>query len=305
MRGPVKAREASFRFHETQEHSIRARAIAQTFNIKVLQPTSRADGSERFAVLYVTDSDYFFGGLANLGTMMQGYGEVSRFILVGIGYENARAAGVLRMRDLLPHPVQKELDAVIRQTAVSEFVSGIDDVGNILGTTDAGDFLRFLREELMPFIDSRYPTLPNDNSYYGYSAGGTFGLYTLFTQPDTFRRYVVGSPATAYGGHNFSIDLVRSHLASGRSLDAKMFLSVGELEDSHRGVGEFEVVTGYCQVVRLLRQSVIAGLELTTRIFPDETHATAWSPAFSHGLKALLGPVEHVPYWPELSGGGQ
>jgi len=290
---------ASFTSHGIQTHSIQARSVDQTFTIKVLEPMRRTDGSERFPVLYTTDSDYFFGGLANLATLMQGYGEVPRFILVGIGYANSSAAAVLRMRDLFSRPIQKILSDYIAQVAQSEFVTGLGDPGQVTETTDAVDFLRFIRAELMPYIASRYPTVPDDNSYWGYSAGATFGLHTLFTEPDTFKRYVLGSPGVCYQGRHYGIELCQPFVSSPRAMSAHVFLSVGELEEFHTTSADFALVTGYIQLVKFLRRAGIAGLDLITRIFPGETHATAWTAAFSQGLKSLFGPASAVPFWPE------
>jgi uncharacterized protein len=290
---------ASFVSHEIETHSIEGQGVEETFTVKVLQPMSRADGSERFPVLYTTDTDYFFGGLANLATLMQGYGEVPRFILVGIGYRNAAAAAVLRMRDLFSRPVQKILATYISQVAESEFVSGLSDVRVVTETTDAVDFLHFLRAELMPFVASHYPTIPDDNSYWGYSAGATFGLQTLFTEPETFKRYILGSPGVSYKGHHFGIELAGSFVKAGRPMNTQVFLSVGELEELHTASENFDLVTGYIRLVKFLQQAAIPGLSLATRIFPDESHATAWTAAFTHGLKAVFGSAAGVPFWPD------
>jgi predicted alpha/beta superfamily hydrolase len=286
--------------HDVEEHLIRSTWVAQTYRIKVLQPVTRADGSERFPVVYMTDSDEFFGGIANLASILQLLGETPRFILVAIGYENAGAEQALRMRDLLSHNIRARFRREIEQIIDSPLVSGVKDVRAITHATDAKDFLRFIRDELMPLINSRYPVIPGDNSYTGYSGGGTFGLYTLFTQPDTFKRYILGSPATSYGGHHFGIELADAFLKTRRAIDARVFMSVGELEEFKRGQDQFDLVSGYYQLAKFLKQRMVAGLELTLRVFPGETHATAWTLAFSHGMRTLFGPVEEVPYWPEF-----
>src|SRR6202043_2687869 len=161
---------------------------------------------------------------------------------------------------LLTHSIRAHFRAEIEQMADSPFVAGVDDLKVITHTTDAREFLQCIREELMPFISAHYPALPDDNNYSGYSAGGTFGLYTLFTQPDTFRRYSLGSPATSYKGHHFGIDLVKAFNKSGKTMDAKVFVSVGELEEFKRGCGQFDLVSGYYLLAKLLKSSPIPGL---------------------------------------------
>lgn len=290
--------EETYRPAEMREHSIRSEHIAQEFKVRVLQPRSCVDNSERFPVVYVTDGDYFFGGLAELASLLQDYGETPRFILVGIGYGSVEKAALLRMRDFFTRPIQMLFETEIKRVADSQFASGVSDLEAITHTTEAREFLHFIRGELMPFINARYPTVPSDSNYSGYSAGGTFGLYTLFTKPDTFKRYIVGSPGTSLNGVNFGIELARDFIKSGQRMTTKVFMSVGELEEFHRGLRQFDLVTGYYQLTKFIEASAIAGLELKSRVFPDETHATAWPLAFSHGIRALFGAADQVPFWP-------
>jgi predicted alpha/beta superfamily hydrolase len=295
----MNERNASYTTHEVQEFLICSRIVAQTFKIKVLQPTSRTDNTERFPVLYVTDSDEFFGAYSDLAKILQGYGETPRFILVGVGYEEAGMASILRWRDLLSHSIRQNFQSVIEPLIGSPaFAHGVD-LETVCRTTDAKDFLRFINEELMPSVNARYPTLPDDSSYAGYSAGATFGLYTLFAEQSTFRRYILGSPGTSANGCHFCIELAEAFIKSEQQMNAKVFVSVGELEEFQRGLDQFSFVSGYYRLMAVLKRSEIHGLDLTTRVFAGETHATAWALAFIHGLKAVFGPAGEVPYWPE------
>jgi uncharacterized protein len=296
----MKAREVAFQAHEIEEHFIQSRVVAQTFKVKVLQPISRTDGSERFSVLYTTDSDLFFGAFASMAGELQSLGETPRVILVGIGYQNSGALELLRWRDFATHTMRAPHRGILEQVAESPLFDGIDDLNTIMETTDAREFLHFITEELMPFIGARYPTLADENNYFGYSAGALFGLYTLFTRPNTFRRYILGSPASSYKGQDFGIELAKEFIKSKQAMDAKVYVSVGELEEFKRGHEHLELVTGYYRLIQFLKQSAIPGLDLKGRVFPGETHATAWTLAFIHGLKALFDPVEQVPYWPDF-----
>ena len=292
-------RPTPYRHQRTAEHLIRSHYVPEAFRLKVFLPVSRVDGSERFPVLYVTDSDDLFDGLAALAHVLQSHGETPRFIMVGIGYEDAHAAAVLRMRDFFTHGIRAHFQSELNKLLDSPLVSDIHDRESI-NRTDAHDFLQFVREELMPFITAHYPTLAGDNSYSGYSAGGGFGLYALFAKPDTFKRYILGSPTTSYNGHHFGIELAQAFIKSGQPMRAKVFMSVGELEEFKRGFGQLDLVSGYCLLGKFLKSAEIPGLDLTMRVFPGETHATAWTLAFAHGLKTLFGPVDRVPFWPEF-----
>src|SRR3712207_8765295 len=54
-------------------------------------------------------------------------------------------------------------------------------------------FLDALTQEMIPFIEANYRTIPSDRCLYGYSSSGFFVLYALFHQPDAFQRYISGS----------------------------------------------------------------------------------------------------------------
>jgi predicted alpha/beta superfamily hydrolase len=286
----------SYRAHELSEHLLRSDIVAQVYRIKVMQPMRRSENCERFPVVYATDGDDLFEALATIAKGMQLAGEAPRFILVGIGYEDARLAQVLRWRDFGTREIRANFLDSLREIAGSPFCADMPDFESVMQASDAAEFLRFIREELKPLVDSLYPTLPDECIYSGYSAGGTFGLYTLFTHPETFKRYILGSPGTSYDRRHFGIDLATAFLATHRTLRASVFMSVGELEEFAPGFEKLNLTTGFYQLAKFLKSRKIADLDLTTRIFPDETHATAWMPAFSHGIRALMPSGSPLPF---------
>ena len=149
-----------------------------------------AESDEKYPVLYVLDADMLFGWVTALvreaaSLRAVGYPTAGfvppNLIVVGIGYpmtvrRQPKLAFSLRTRDQTPtkNPWDKEW-------------------GGISG--GAKNFLRFIRDELMPCINSNYRTDPTDSTIVGHSLGGLFALYVLFHEPDTFRRYVASSPS--------------------------------------------------------------------------------------------------------------
>lgn len=293
----MKQSEVGFRVPEIEEHVIQARVVAEKFKVKVFQPVSRSDRSERFSVLYATDSDLFFGGYESIARELQARGETPRFILVGIGYENSSAMDILRWRDFATHEMREPSRDTIQKMARAPLVNRPDLLPAVLDTTDATQFLQFITDELMPFISNRYQTRPGENDYVGYSLGGLFGLYALFNKPSAFNRYIIGSPGTFFGGRDYGVELAQAFVRSKRLSTAKVFLSVGELEEFGPLQEPYEMVTSYYRLAKCLKRSAIPGLDVRGQIFPGETHATAWPLAFIHGLKALFGPADQVPFW--------
>ncbi len=279
-----------------EEHPLGSRFVAQEYRIQVWLPHRRAD--ERFPAVYALDSDLFFGGYRDLSHTLQLLGEVPRFILVGIGYPNRQEAELLRTRDLYPREIRELYRQNIEQLTRSELNRTGIGSRTLLQTTDAIDFFSFIRLELMPWLQTRFPVEPAEATLVGYSAGGAFGLHALFSQPEAFRRYILGSAALSYAGHQFGIQLAERFRASQRHLTADLFLSVGEDEESTPGFAQFELMPGFHRFVSHLITAPIAGLSFQHEILRGETHATAWAAGFSRGLRALLQAVPPPDFLP-------
>ncbi|MEL0646898.1 alpha/beta hydrolase-fold protein [Pseudoalteromonas agarivorans] len=62
---------------------------------------------------------------------------------------------------------------------------------------EADKFLAFIETELLPYLSTTYK-LSNNRVLSGFSAGGSFVLYTLHTKPELFNGYFAFSPAAWY-----------------------------------------------------------------------------------------------------------
>jgi len=113
-------------------------------------------------VLYVDLYDYFMDAVAT-AERLGGTGETPPMIVIGVANTN-------RYRDLLP----------FKTTTRPE--SG-----------GAGTFLRFLEEELIPFVDTTYRTKPF-RILAGPQAAAVFSLYALISKPGLFNAYISENP---------------------------------------------------------------------------------------------------------------
>lgn len=286
-----------------ETHLLRSEAIKQTFQIQVQRPCLKAGQAQRLPVVYATDANYFFDLLRNLSLCLHIGGEAPPFLLVGIGYpSNSPFAGMtLRCRDLTfpPYPVFDP--KVIPDVGEGQLVPE-DGSKHLFG---GEDFRQFIKEDLIPFIDAHYATASEDRTYFGHSGGGYFGLFSLFTDSSLFKNYICSSPGllmhgTLPGGfeHNHydcGGPLVRDFLASGQSLDNKLYMSVGEDEEIDGSMGSWKMVSGFCDMRKLLRSAKITGLNIMSEILPSESHYTAIPMAFTHGIQAVFGtrPIVH------------
>ncbi len=90
--------------------------------------------------------------------------------------------------------------------------------------------LTFIRNDVIKLVEANYAADPSQRIYFGFSLGGSFGAYILFEEPDTFKHYVLGSPALNAESLEFVQDLAAKRKADGTPLSANVYVSVGEKE---------------------------------------------------------------------------
>lgn len=94
----------------------------------------------------------------------------------------------------------------------------------------AGDFWRDVCETVKPFVDSRFPTLPDPahTAACGYSLGGLAALYALYIRPE------IGLAASISGSLWYPgwLDFMEKHTPAFPG--AQVFLSLGRREEKSR-----------------------------------------------------------------------
>jgi len=129
-----------------------------------------------------------------------------------------------RNRDLVPPYARKDVKIEARPK--------MDNSPSIFGKADL--FLKFIETEVLPYVEHHYSV--NDNRVLsGFSAGGSFVLYTIVTKPELFTGYFAFSPAAWYDG-----SVVVSEFKNGlNNVNVKplfLYLSLGGTEN--------EIITG-------------------------------------------------------------
>lgn len=281
-----EADKIPYHFPKIQTHRLTSNFNGQTYEIHVLVPVSLKDGSEKFPALYMTDAN---GGIpiSQITRTMQTLAELPRFIIVGIGYpvETIFQSLYLRQRDLTP-----------TETGGTRYPLPLDDIEEIATgrkTGGAPEFLSFIQNELKPFINARYNSIPTESGYFGHSLGGLFGLYVLLNAPDTFNRYVLGSPAM-WWDNEVIFSQARDFLKNHNALDASVYMAVGgteEIAEPHK-----HYVSNVYKMDALLRSKPLSGFTLETEVFPTEGHTSVFGMFHSRGLRAVYGAVVCPPF---------
>ncbi|WP_439478579.1 alpha/beta hydrolase [Brevundimonas sp.] len=165
------------------EHPAMPSAHVQPRDITIwLPPGYDDDTSARWPVLYMHDGQNLFDaarapygaewGVDEHVARLGGEGQIRAPIVVGIGNTP------LRLREYIPANLIRALPDDMRA-----------DVQAIYGGESLSDgYVRFLVEELKPFIDSGYRTRPDrdDTVVMGSSMGGLISMYALMKHPDVF-----------------------------------------------------------------------------------------------------------------------
>ena len=279
-------------------HEIAAEAVDQTFRVQVAVPPSLEGSADRYGVLYMTDMSAPMDALSGAIHLMSFQGEIPPVIVVGVGY---RADSILqtlavRSRDLTPVD-DPQLSA---QGMVAGFIDGSVKTDKVSGGAPA--FLRFFHEELFPFIDERYPTT-GERAYFGDSLGGLFGLYVLFERPETFSRYIVGSPSM-WVGEEWILERAEQYVDDHDDLAGRLFIAVGGNEEIGAEGAPFRMVTNVGRLETTLDRAELPSLRLSTHIFPDESHLSVPFMNLFCGLHKVYDPVPS-PFIAALSAGSE
>lgn len=285
----IHSSERLYYVPKIETHLINSRYVDQTFEIRVMRPLSSKKKTEPLPVLYTTDGNLYFDAFRSMSYQLP----VTPFILVGIGYppgDNLLGATSLRGRDLLWSGYADLPEALYRRITAPS-VEGVQSSPVKKG---AANFIQFIRHELIPLIDNTYVTIPEQRGYFGHSAGGGFGLHTLFSEAGLFNRFIISSPGISFDGDDFLLREASGFIAKGKSANAKVFISVGSEEQVEPGMQNWSIVSNFYRMVQLLRREKTLDLELVTKVFPDETHTTVPYIAFSHGVRALYDFPEDI-----------
>ncbi len=244
----------SFNLYNTQLKLFKSDSVDDTFHILISLPDEYNSSDKRYSVLYVLDGDVSYGIASGIARYLEIGANIPELIVIGIGYGTAdKNSGNKRNRDYRP-----------------------DNTGG------AEKFLQFIKNELIPYVDTNYRTIAGENTLASYSLGGLFALYSLFNQPEIFNRYIIGSPYLL--PENYIIfDYEEQSVATLNKANAKLFISVGSEASDEK------YFTPIDELVTILQERNYPGIELETKVFDGSTHLAGPPEVITHGLISVFG----------------
>ena len=275
---------------QTQEIAVRS-GEGLDYRIFIYEPTTPPPPGG-FPVIYVLDANAWFTPLAHSMRLMSSkFSGISPAVIVGIGYPGDVPFNQLRrFYDFIP-------DIPLIEKVPSGYTP--PKIGG------ADKFLKFIRTELEPNIESRVKIDRSRRTLFGHSLGCSMTLHTLFTQPSAFQNYVCGSPSLHFNGDYLLKEgdaFIKS--AATNKVDATLIFYVAEYDQKvppgmapelakqmAEQIDRAQVVTGGRQLNARLQGLTGSGLKTTFFEFEGENHLSEVPVLINRMLPIILGPT--------------
>ena len=228
--------------------SLNSAILKQKRYVQVFLPSSFKPGTDtKYDVMYVFDGgNWNMGVMAQLQRFIERESQMPPVIIVSV-------MGIDRNIELTP----THLDSWQAPTG------------------GAGNFLAFIKDELIPYINKKYPS-NGDNTIWGHSLGGMFVLYALLQEPKTFRSYIAVDPSLWWDDH-YIPRLAATKLPALTDSAITLFISGREGPDFHgMGIDTMETV---------LKTSAPSNLSWNVVAYKNETHSSVRMRCTYDGLK--------------------
>ena len=186
---------------------VNSEILKESRNIFIYTPDGYEESNLNYPTLYVLDGteNYLIStAIVNFLSRIQ---RIPPMIVVGI-------PNVDRDRDLSPL-----------------FIEGTSNRG------EGDNFLNFLKEELIPYLDNTYRT-NNYRILFGHSLGGAFANYTLITKPELFNAYITASPYLMYNDE-FILKEAESKLDNLLKSRNQLYIALGNEPAYHESLNKY------------------------------------------------------------------
>lgn len=156
---------------------------------------------------------------------------------------------------------------------------------NRSGFGSAEKMLRFIKDELVPFIDSNFRTL-HYRLLMGGSSGGIFSIYAILSEPELIDSAFAAGPMFAEFDWERVSEILEKALQNRRSHDNKLYFTAGDQPELLPYIRLFQ---------GLLNKYQPQGLKWKYDPAPGETHLTIGVRTFFDGLKWLFADYTVLP----------
>lgn len=218
--------------------------------------------SRSYPTVYLCDGYWDFALVWGLYSHLLYDKVVPEYILVGLDYGgNKPDVDILRKADLAP------------------------------AQSPADDYLRRLKENIIPFVEAEYACDPSFRAIAGVSIGAAFALSALFRAPGLFQGAIALSPPVeSFGRWIFRLEegyqqagstFASKLLGKRRDLAARLFLAAGGADDPR-------IISGIQAFDRLLDSRSYRFFAKEFRLIEGEKHAGLKAEGLNRGLRHVF-----------------
>lgn len=226
-----------------KQYDLTSKINGRTYRVFVSTPF-QAEAGKKYPVIYLFDGNWYFGPASINATE-----STVPAIIVGIGYptEDNRLVGSRRGFEL----------------TISREAADKDETAHGGGPA----FLRFVAEEVKPFIAAHYAVDPTRQILYGKSLGGLMVLHQMFTDPKAFSTYIAASPAISRNDREvLKGEAEFSRRARAGELDLRLLITVGGAETNG------SMIPNASELATRLAALNPEKIKVTYNVIPDENH---------------------------------
>ncbi len=224
--------------------------------------SGKHDPNQRYPVLYLLDGDAHFFSVAGLIQQLSqanGNSVLPEMIVVGITNTD-------RTRDLTPTHVTSDLPAMD---------------SNFSKTSGGGqNFMAFIEKELMPHIDSLYPTAPY-RVLVGHSFGGLTVMDALTNHTKLFNAYIAIDPSMWYDQNRF-LNATEKKLSAKKYDGIRLYVGIANTMPQGMTLTQMKKDTGFAtrhirsvfELDKFLKTNPGDGLKYASRYYADDSHVS-------------------------------
>ena len=241
--------------------------LGETRELLIYRPPGYDYSDKRYHVLYLLDGNRHFHSVTGIVRFLTANSRIPDVMVVAIPNNRDR---IKRIRDLTPGMPAPGAGYAI--TNLQEHIQS-----NFPTSGGADHFLRFLSDEVIPFVDKHYRTEPH-RTLAGHSLGGLFTVHTLLSRPELFTNYIAISPSAWWSGQELS-DKTESFLLAHPGLIANLYLSIGN--EGKRMLGNA------WRLSAALEEQAPESLQWQFEQLASESHSSVVHKSLYQGLEAV------------------
>jgi hypothetical protein len=247
------------------QHIFKSKVLGEDRPILISVPVGYHDTDVNYPTLYVLDGLQNIKHVIATSEFLAETGLISPLIIVGI-------QSIDRAKDLTP------------SKAGEGVYGGAGDAG-IPQSGGATSFLKFLEEELIPYVDSTYRTHPY-RILEGHSFGGLFSTFALMQPSDLFDAFIIQAPALWWNNEEM-IEKAKFFFKANPSLNKTVYFGIG----GDDGWGMRQELKKYVEVIKTNTPN---GFRWKHEEVGDEDHDQARLLLNYHGLRFIFSDLKNT-----------